>query len=142
MYELHSELLWFGNAIEIREPAGLFEVGVQAVIDVAFEEKPSLLPRQLIYCRFPIVDGGGNDEEVLRVAVRTTVDLISSGTKTIVACSAGMSRGPMIATFALAAFNSESPKRIIQAIAEKRALEVNGKLWNQLNAIFPYPSEQ
>ena len=65
MHEIHSNLLWLGHALDIREPRSLFDVGVEAVVDVAYEEPPAQLPRQLIYCRFPINDGGGNEPSTL-----------------------------------------------------------------------------
>ena len=61
MHEIHPDLLWLGHALDVREPRPLFDAGITAVVDVAFEEPPAQLPRQLIYCRFPLSDGGGND---------------------------------------------------------------------------------
>ena len=45
--------------MDIREPRPLFDAGIRAVVDVAFEELPDRLPRQLVYCRFPLNDGSG-----------------------------------------------------------------------------------
>ena len=102
MREIQSELLWTGNARDARDARGLIGGGIAAVIDLAYEELPAQLPRQLVYCRFPIVDGAGNDPSLLRLALLTTVELLRSGTPAIVACSAGMSRSPAIAICALA----------------------------------------
>ena len=60
MHEIHPDLLWVGHALDVREPRPLFDAGIAAVVDVAFEEPPAQLPRGLIYCRFPLNDGGGN----------------------------------------------------------------------------------
>ena len=136
MYEIHPNLLWLGHALDIREPRALFDVGIAAVVDVAIEEPLAALPRELIYCRFPIHDGSGNDASVLRQAVQCTVDLLASSTPTIVACSAGMSRSPTIAAFAIAAHLGQSPNEVIVRIGEKRALEVNGSLWNDVAIVF------
>lgn len=133
MHELEKDLLWIGNAMEARDPGPLFEKGILAVVDVAYDEKPAQLPRQLIYCRFPLVDGGGNKKQILAQAVKTTLDLLASGTTTLIACSAGMSRAPSVAAFALAKHLSEPPADVLARIAELRALEINGLLWKELS---------
>ena len=136
MHEIKEDLLWTGNAGDVREPRVLFESGIGAVIDLAIEELPAQLPRQLVYCRFPLVDGGGNHPEILRLAVQTTVELIASGTRTLVACSAGLSRSPTIATFALAAYLGHSPEDLLSKINETRSIELHGALWNDVSGIF------
>jgi hypothetical protein len=45
--------LWLGNAGDIRNPERL----LAAVINLAAEEASPVLPRSLIYCHFPIIDG-------------------------------------------------------------------------------------
>jgi protein-tyrosine phosphatase len=137
MHEIHSNLLWTGNAFDVREPRALFDAEIAAVVDLAIEESPSQLPRQLIYCRFPIVDGEGNARALLLLAVQTTVDLLASGTRTIVACSAGLSRSPTIATFALAAHLGHFPEDVLARLNEMKSLELHGALWNDVAAIFP-----
>ena len=47
MHEIKEDLLWTGNAGDVREPRVLFESGIGAVIDLAIEELPAQLPRQL-----------------------------------------------------------------------------------------------
>ncbi|WP_168564949.1 protein-tyrosine phosphatase family protein [Crateriforma spongiae] len=129
MHEIHPKLLWIGHALDVREPQGLFDAGITTVIDVAYEEPPAQIPRQLTYCRFPINDGGGNDPKILLQTLRTITDFLASGTRTIVACSAGMSRSPTIAAFALAHHMSETPDRVISRIAEIKSLELKSELW-------------
>lgn len=132
MHEIHPDLFWIGHAFDIREPTPLFDAGITAVVDVAFEEPPALLPRQLIYCRFPLNDGGGNDASVLLHAVQTVISLLASETRMIVACSAGMSRSPTIAAFALAAHLGEEPDEVISRIAAVKSLEIKPALWNDV----------
>jgi hypothetical protein len=136
MREVYPNLLWIGHALDVREPKALFDVEIAAVIDVAFEEPPAALPRQLIYCRFPLNDGGGNDPAVLLCAVQCIVLLLASGMRTLIACSAGMSRSPTIAAYALAAHLGQSPEDVLLRIAEKKSLEVKGPLWNDVAAVF------
>lgn len=136
MHEIHPKLLWLGHAFDLRQPRALFDAEIAAVVDVAYEEPPAQLPRQLIYCRFPLNDGGGNAPSVLLQAVQTLVDILDSGTRTIVACSAGMSRSPTIAAFALAAHLGQQPVDVITRIAEIKSLELNGMLWNDVASVF------
>lgn len=136
MHEIHTDLLWIGHAFDVREPGPLFDAGITAVVDVAYEEAPARLPRQLIYCRFPLNDGGGNDESVLLQTIQTLVDLLNSGTRTIVACSAGMSRSPTVAAFGLAAHLSQEPDDVIARIAEIKSLELKGALWIDIANVF------
>ena len=129
MHEILPHTLWIGNAFDIREPRPLFDAGITAVIDVAYEEQPAQIPRQLTYCRFPLLDGGGNDPAVLAQSLRTTTDLMALGIRTIIACSAGMSRSPTIAAFAIAFHLSKNPDDVIARIAEIKPLELKAELW-------------
>ena len=137
MTEIESGLLWLGHALDIREPRDLFDAGIQAIVDVAYEEPPAQLPRQLIYCRFPINDGGGNPSSTLLQTLQTLVDLLNSGTPTIVACSAGMSRSPTFAAFALAAYRKSNPAEVVGELADIKPLAVNGVLWEDVSTVFP-----
>ena len=128
MHEIQPNLLWIGHAIDVRAPHGLFDAGIKAVIDVAYEERPAQIPRQLIYCRFPLNDGGGNDPNTLLQVLRITTALLQSKTKTIIACSAGMSRSPTIAAFSLAYHLSENPDEVIARIADIKSLELKADL--------------
>ena len=137
MHELHPNLLWLGHAFDIREPRPLYDVAITAVVDVAFEESPAMMPRDFIYLRFPLNDGGGNEPCTLRLAIQTVVELLHSGNRTIVACSVGMSRSPTIAAFALAFYLGISPELALERIAAMKSLEIKGQLWNDCAAIFP-----
>lgn len=137
MYEIHPDLLWLGHAFDIREPRPLFDAGISAVIDVAIEERVAQLPRQLLYLRFPINDGGGNAPFILRLAVQSLVDLLHSDTRTIIACSAGMSRSPTIAAFALAYHLNITPEAALERIATIKTMEINSLLWSDIAAVFP-----
>lgn len=132
MREIQSELLWTGNARDARDARGLIDGGISAIVDLAYEELPAQLPRQLVYCRFPIVDGAGNDPLLLRLALLTTVELLRSGTPAIVACSAGMSRSPMIAICALAVHVDQSPESVLAVVNEKSSFELHGDLWTDV----------
>ena len=136
MHEIHPNLLWIGHAMNVREPRALFDAGVAAVIDVAYEESPAQIPRQLTYCRFPLNDGGGNNPETVLQSLRTATDLLRSNTKLLIACSAGMSRSPTLAAFALAHHLSVTPDEVIAGIADIKGLELKPELWADMLTAF------
>ena len=59
MREVPSASLWIGNALDARDTSRLLAAGFEAVIDLAIEEPPCALPREMVYGRFPLVDGEG-----------------------------------------------------------------------------------
>ncbi len=80
--------LWIGNAIDARTPVRLHEIGIVAVVDLAVDEPLAQLSREMVYCRFPLLDGAGNDPAVLRAAAETTASLIRDKVPTVVSCNA------------------------------------------------------
>ncbi|MEO1524839.1 MAG: protein phosphatase [Planctomycetota bacterium] len=134
MLELIPKRTWIANAIEIRDARKLFDAGIEAVVDVAYEEPPASLPRQLIHCRYPLNDGGGNSAASIRAAVLGAAELMRNNLATIIACSAGKSRSPIVTAFALAALDGESPQTVLERIATQRPLQLNPLLWNDVVA--------
>src|SRR5690242_9420928 len=102
MREVLPDLLWIGNAIEARDIAGVLQRGIEAVVDVAIEEKPIAFPRDILYARVPLNDGEGNRPEFLRMAVELVMQLIAGKCRTLVCCGAGMSRSPAVVAMAVA----------------------------------------
>src|SRR5688572_12689172 len=86
--------LWLGHAGDARDLRTVLEAGILAVVDLALNEPPAAVTRELVYCRFPLVDGPGNPPWLLRAAVETVAGLVRSDTPTLVYCGAGMSRTP------------------------------------------------
>lgn len=101
MREVIPELLWIGKALDTREMRTILGAGVTAIIDLAIEEPSIQFPRDIVYCRFPLIDGEGNSPPVLRAAIQMTAHFVRSEIPTLVACSAGMSRSPAIVAAAL-----------------------------------------
>ena len=89
MREIIPTRLWIGNAMDARNVTGVLGLGIAAVVDLAIEEPPIQFPRDVVYCRFPLIDGTGNQPAVLRVAIDTVAYFIASRTPTLVACGAG-----------------------------------------------------
>ncbi len=102
MRRVADHSLWLGHLGAARDLVGLLDRGIMAVVDLAGNESPIMLSRDLISCRLPLKDGGGNPPWLLRLAVGTVANLIRDQIPTLVFCGAGMSRTPAIAGAALA----------------------------------------
>ncbi len=134
MHEVIANHLWIGNAIEARELRRLLDLGVAALVDLAIEELPPILVRELVYCRIPLIDGAFNPPDRLRLAVQTVASLIRQGTPTFVFCGAGMSRSPAITAAALAAVEGADPNIVLQRIVTGFPHDVSPALWKEVTA--------
>ncbi len=132
MRKIAGHPLWLGHAGDARDPAGLFNAGILAVVCVVASEPPVALPRELVYCRFPLVDGAGNPDWLLRASVETVASLLRSGTPTLVHCSAGISRSPAIGGAALALASGCSFAEGLKAVTESGASDVSPGLWEAI----------
>jgi protein-tyrosine phosphatase len=132
MREILPEQLWISNAIDARDISAVLQHGVQAVIDLAIEEKPAAFPRDILYCRIPLNDGDGNRSEFLRVAVETATQLIATKCPTLICCGAGMSRSPAVAAMAIARLRGDPPENVLTEITANRPHDVSPILWGEL----------
>lgn len=130
--EIYSDRLLIGNAMDARDLRLLYDNRVAAVVDLALNEAPAQLSRELIYCRIPIIDGDGNPSPLIRTAVRCVTTLIESGLRTLVACGAGMSRSPAIAAAALALHTKATPDECLAAITSNAPRDVSPTLWSRV----------
>lgn len=76
MRQIHPHALWLGHAGDGRDFRLLLDTGIQAVVQLAAEEPPLQLPRELTYCRFPLVDGPDNERKLLSLAVTTVANFV------------------------------------------------------------------
>ena len=129
MREIVPNQLWIGNAGDGRDPERLLQTGVAAVMNLAAEEPLPVLPRSMIYCHFPIVDGAPDDQTILRVAIQTLVSLLKNQVPTLVHCRAGMSRSPAIVAAALALVQGRSPEEKLREVVAGYPHDVSPQLW-------------
>ena len=101
MRQVEGYPLWIGNARDARDIKGVLDAGIEAVVDLAMLCEPVAPPRELVYLRFPLVDGADNPPWQLSAAVQTVAGLVRLGAPTLVACDGGMSRSLVIATAAV-----------------------------------------
>lgn len=140
MHEVIASRLWIGNAVEARDVRHLLNLGVSALVDLAIEELPQSLVRELVYCRFPLMDGASNPPELLRLAVETVASLIRHGTPTFVFCGAGMSRSPAITAAALAVVEKANPNEVLKRIVSGHPHDVSPALWRAVTACMQAPT--
>lgn len=131
MRTLLEQKLWTGNSRDARSYSKLYDVGVRAIVDLAAEELPEKIPREFIYCRFPLVDGAANDHPLLRLTVETTSRLIGAGVPTLVCCGAGMSRSLSIAALAVALTRGEAASEVLKAFCAIGAHDVKPAFWHE-----------
>ncbi len=134
MYAITGEPLWFGNVNDVRDLRQLFGAGIAAVVDVALDEVPPPLPHELVYCRIPLVDGAGNGDTVLRLAIHGILALLNAQLPTLICCSNGLSRSPALAAAALAVRSGIAPDDSLRRIAEVHHLDVTPGLWQEVKA--------
>jgi protein-tyrosine phosphatase len=113
----------------------LFDEGVQAVVQLAWEETPLLLPRDLMLFRIPLIDGPGNRPEPLRLAIATVAQLLREQISTLVCCHAGMSRAPALAAAGLARFTGKPLSECLQLVTQHRHADVHPALYEHLDGI-------
>lgn len=132
MTEIVPKLLWIGSAMDVREISRVLEAGVEALVDLALEERPPSITRDVIYCRFPLIDGRGNPPNLLRAAIDAVVSLLQKRVPTLVYCGGGMSRSPAIVAAALAASRGGSFDKTLAAVAAGRPHDVSPALWDDV----------
>lgn len=127
--------LWLGHVGDVRDILGLSTAGIVAVVDLASNEPPASVPREMVYCRFPLLDGGGNPPWLLRAAVETVASLLRAGVPTLVFCSAGMSRSPAVAAGAISAVSGRPPDLCLTEIAQSGPADVLPALWREIASV-------
>jgi hypothetical protein len=135
MRRIDPYLLWLGHAGDGRNFRAAFDAGIRALVQLAMEEPALQTPRELLYCRIPIVDGGGNRVESLTLAVRTVENLLRLGVPTLVCCTRGMSRAP--AVDALASVDGTDPGECLRRIITDQPHDLALPLWQELVALLP-----
>ena len=124
--------LWIGTARDARDIKGVLDAGIEAVVDLAIEEPPISPTRELVYLRFPLVDGEGNPPWLLRTVMDAVEELIGSGVQTLVACGAGMSRSPAVAAMVMSQFMGTEPGEALTALRAGGPCDVSPGLWREL----------
>jgi hypothetical protein len=127
--------LWLGHVGDARDLRGVLNAGIAALVDLALNETPATVTRELVYCRFPLVDGAGNPPWLLRAAVDTTAGLLRSQTPTLVYCASGMSRSLTIAAAAIGLLDNRPLADCLAQLAQGGPHDVSPALWHEVCAV-------
>jgi protein-tyrosine phosphatase len=134
MRAILPDLLWIGTAVDACNIKAVLDLGILAVVDLAVEEKPVLYPREIIYCRVPLVDGGDNPAPTMRLAIETASALIRARVPTLVCCGGGMSRSPAVTAAALAKVRGSALESTLEDIARSGPHDVAPAFWASIEA--------
>jgi hypothetical protein len=128
--------LWLGHAGDARDKHELMRLGIAAVVDLAIEEPPAVAGHEMVYCRFPLIDGSENPPWLLRAAIDMTATLLRQKIPTLIACGGGVSRSPAIAAAALVKLGRPSLEDALLYLASFGHCDVSaGLLQDVVNAI-------
>jgi protein-tyrosine phosphatase len=112
----------------------IFDAGIKAVVHLAAEEPMPQLPRDLIFFRFPLIDGAENSTHLLLLALGSVTHLLKMRLPTLVCCSAGMSRSPAIVAGAVSILSRSDPDETLSAVLEQHRGDVSPGLWVTVKA--------
>lgn len=132
--QIAGRRVWIGNVGDLRNLSAIFAAEIQAVVELADNEQPASLPRELIRYRFPISDGGDNPTWLLRLAVTSVADLIRSEISTLICCSNGLSRSVSIASAAVAVASDQSIEDVLSEISAAGPADVSPRLLGQIKS--------
>jgi hypothetical protein len=138
MNQISPHPLWIGSVGDLKDLRRLYDLGIRAIVQLAYEEAPVVLPHDFIGCRFPLVDGDGNDTETLELAVNMVTHLIERKFATLVCCQAGLSRSPAIVAAALARVTREPFAECVNQVAIHRPCDIHPALFAQLQKLRDY----
>lgn len=132
MREIIPRSVWIGNARDAIQVKAILDQEIQAVVDLAMEEPAHTYPRDVVYCRFPLLDSDGNPRSLVITALQTLTTLINQRIRTLVVCGGGMSRSPAMTAVALSRVHGGTPAEWLERIAAIGPHDVAPALWNEL----------
>jgi protein-tyrosine phosphatase len=126
--------LWIGTARDARDIKGVLDAGILAIVDLAMEEPPITPTRELVYLRFPLLDGESNKRWILHAVTSAVEELVRNGIPTLVACSGGMSRSPTVVAAVLARLKDSRAETVLGELQTLGPCDVSPGLWHEMIA--------
>ncbi|HEV3416818.1 MAG TPA: dual specificity protein phosphatase [Pirellulales bacterium] len=139
MNQMKDFQLWIGHAGDGRDLRGILEREIRAVVQLAIEEPPLQLPREIIAYRFPLLDGDGNAPDLLHLAVDAVAALIERSIPVLVCCGGGMSRSPAIVAAAISLVEQKDLHDCLKAVTESHPADVSPGLWDEICGVLHAP---
>lgn len=135
MHLVEPYALWLGNAGDVADIRQVLDLGIRAMVDLALNEPIPQVSRDLMYCRFPLVDGAGNEPWMLVSAIDMVGMLLRLEVPTFVLCSAGLSRSPAIVAAALSFIEGQTPEQCLLRVTNSVSHDVSPGFWNDVIAV-------
>jgi hypothetical protein len=135
MTQIQPYSLWIGHAGEARDYERIADAGIEALVNLAAEEKCDQPPRELLYLRFPLIDGIGNRSGWLDLAVTSVANLLRLRVPTLVYCGAGRSQSPVIAASALAVAFRKNPEDCLRRVVSQHPSDVSPGFWDEVKVV-------
>ena len=132
MREVIAGITWIGNAQDGQNIERVIKLDIKSIVHLAFEEPAFPFPRDRMYCRFPLLDGSGNELTMLKMAIRTVASLIQAHVPMLVSCSGGMSRSPAIVAAALSCSEQIPVDECLKRITAIGPHDISPALWNEV----------
>lgn len=130
--KVESYELWLGSVVDARDVRAILNCGITAIVDLAINELPIVYPRDIVYCRIPLLDGQGNLTTSLRLAIRAATSLLAGNVPTLVFCSMGMSRTPVIAAAAISLHEGVPLEQSLPRVLRDRPADVSPTLLSEV----------
>jgi protein-tyrosine phosphatase len=134
MRQVSPYCLWLGHVGDVRNLRTVLAADIAALVDLAINEPHATITRELVYCRFPLLDGEGNAPWLLRAAIETTAGLLRTQSPTLVYCASGMSRSPAIAAAAIAILSNRSLDECLAEVVQGGPRDLSPALWRDVCA--------
>lgn len=124
--------LWLGHQGDAHNLRGVLSAGILALVDLALDSPPVPITRELVYLRFPLLDGADNPPWLLRCAIGAVARLVGADVATMVFCGAGLSRSPVIAAAGLALARGLDPNEALIRVTGDAPCDVTPALWRDV----------
>lgn len=132
MRQIHPHQLWIGHAGDGRSTRALLDAGICAIVQLALEEPAISVAHEFTYCRFPLLDGTGNNLTLITLAIQTVAELARDQIPTLVCCGGGMSRSPAIVAAALAILNHADLDDCLTIVTDCGSADVSPAFWQEV----------
>jgi protein-tyrosine phosphatase len=134
MHRVPDTSLWLGHIGDARDLRRVLATGILVMVDLAANEPPVTITRDLVYLRFPLIDGAGNPAWLVRAAIDTISALVRASAPTLVYCSNGMSRTPAVVAAALVRARGRPAEEMLTLVTAGAAHDVSTGLWQDIVA--------
>jgi hypothetical protein len=134
MRRIANHCFWLGHVGDLRDPRAILAAGIEAVVELADCEPFAALPRNLVRCRFPLSDGGGNPPWLLRLAFESVASLVRARVPALVCCGCGLSRSVCIAAAGLSRAEGRPLEEFLTEIAQSGPADVTPGLLAEVKA--------